>query len=72
MQVNYASGPLSIAVSWNDGYYTDVWNTVSGLISYAIDDSNTIAFDVSSTPDYMGNAGNQIYDLMYTYIARTR
>ena len=67
VQANYVSGPLSIALSWNDGYYTNVWNTMSGLISYAFDSSNTLAFDASVTPDYMGNAGNQIYDLMYTY-----
>ena len=67
VQLNYASGPLSVAVSWNDGYYSNVWNTASGLISYAFDGSNTLAFDFSETPDYGGNAGNQIYDLMYTY-----
>jgi len=73
VQVNYADGPLSISLSWNDGFYTNVWNTGSGLISYAIDSSNTIAFDASITPD-VGNRlfehrrpGQQIYDLMYTY-----
>lgn len=67
VQANFASGPLSVSVSWNDGYYTDVWNTASGLISYAIDSSNTLAFDASVTPDYGGAAGNQIYNLMYTF-----
>jgi hypothetical protein len=73
VQVNYSDGPLSISLSWNDGFYSDIWNTGSGLISYAIDDSNTIAFDASITPD-VGNRlfeyrrpGQQIYDLMYTY-----
>ncbi|HTQ13506.1 MAG TPA: outer membrane beta-barrel protein [Rhizomicrobium sp.] len=69
VQANYASGPLSIAVSWNDGYYTNVWNTGSALISYTIDSSNTLAFDASVTPDYGSASGNQIYDLMYTYSA---
>lgn len=67
VQLNYASGPLSISVSWNDGYYSNVWNSGSGLISYAIDSANTLAFDVSETPDYGTTAGGQIYDLMYTY-----
>ena len=67
VQPNYASGPLSIAVSWNDGFYSDVWNTFSGLISYAFDSSNTLAFDASITPDRNTVPGNQIYDLMYTY-----
>jgi len=67
VQANYTSGPFSLAVSWNDGYYTNVWNTFSALASYAINSSNTIAFDVSATPDYMGNSAHQIYDLMYTF-----
>lgn len=73
VQVNYSAGPLSIALSWNDGYYSDIWNSGSALISYTIDDSNTIAFDASITPD-VGNRlfesrrpGTQIYDLMYTF-----
>jgi hypothetical protein len=73
VQVNYASGPLSIAVSWNDGAYTNVWSSFSGLISYAIDSENTVAFDASVTPDMTNHLyedrrpGQQIYDLMYTY-----
>lgn len=69
VQANYASGPLSISVSWNDGYYSNVWNTFSGLISYAINDANTLAFDTSITPDRGLIDGHQIYDLMYTYNA---
>lgn len=67
VQANYASGPLSVSVSWNDGYYSNVWNTFSGLISYAFDSVNTLAFDVESTPDTAHSTGSSIYDLMYTY-----
>jgi len=73
VQANYASGPLSVSLSWNDGAYTNVWSSFSGLISYAIDGSNTIAFDASVTPDKNNrlgenrHPGQQIYDLMYTY-----
>jgi hypothetical protein len=73
VQANYADGPLSISLSWNDGAYTNIWNTGSGLISYAIDSSDTIAFDVSITPDVTNHLfeyrrpGQQIYNLMYTY-----
>ena len=73
VQANYVDGPLSIALSWNDGSYTNVWNTGSGLISYAIDSSDTIAFDAEVVPDqhtsnnHVRNPGQQIYDLMYTY-----
>ncbi len=69
VQANYSSGPFSIALSWNDGYYTNVWNTGSGLITYAIDDSNWIGFDASITAARNWYAGNQIYDLMYSWSA---
>ena len=69
VQANYASGPLSVAVSWNDGYYTGVWNSGSALVSYAIDGSNTLAFDASVTANAGSVLGNQIYDVMYTYSA---
>jgi hypothetical protein len=67
VQANYASGPLSVAVSWNDGYYTNVWNSFSGLISYAFDSANTLAFDTSITEDTHATTGHQLYNLMYTY-----
>jgi hypothetical protein len=67
VQVNFASGPVSVALSWNDGFYSNVLNSGSGLVSFAIDESNTVAFDASITPDYSGVSGSQIYDVMYTF-----
>ncbi|HEY5336564.1 MAG TPA: outer membrane beta-barrel protein [Rhizomicrobium sp.] len=69
VQLNYASGPLSVSLSWNDGSYSNVWNSFSGLISYAFDSANTLAFDTSITPGRTFTAGSEIYDLMYTYNA---
>jgi len=69
VQANYADGPLSVSLSWNDGYYSNVWNTGSGLISYAIDSSDTLAFDASITEGRNWYQGNEIYNLMYTYSA---
>jgi len=69
VQANYSAGPLTVSLSWNDGYYTNVWNTGSGLISFAIDSSNTLAFDAEVTEGRNFHQGNQIYDLMYTYTA---
>jgi hypothetical protein len=67
VQANYASGPVSVAVSWNDGNYTNLWNTFSGLISYAIDGANTLAFDASITGGSGPFAKLDTYNLMYTY-----
>ena len=76
VQVNYSSGPFSLSVSWNDGYYSDRFNWVSGLASYAIDSSNTIAiagganigktdYSTFATPFFQNNS--QILNLLYTY-----
>jgi hypothetical protein len=34
VQANWSSGPLSLAVSLNDGFYSKRWNWISGLVSY--------------------------------------
>jgi len=43
VQVNYSSGPFSLAVSVNDGYYSQSLNWISGLASYAFTSSDTLA-----------------------------
>jgi hypothetical protein len=70
VQANWASGPWSVSLSWNDGFYSDVWSTGSALVSYAFNGSNTLAAAASYTPS-KGFAGlsNQIYNLIYTYNA---
>ena len=47
VQVNYAKGPLTVSASWNDGYYSDHYSTLSGLVSYVLSPSDTIAFAAS-------------------------
>jgi hypothetical protein len=66
VQLNYASGPLSVSVSWNDGLYSNVWNTFSGLVSYSFGDAGTLAFDTSITPSHSLSQASQIYNLMYS------
>ena len=79
VQVNYASGPFSVSVAYTDGYYSDTYTAVSGLISYTFKNSDVLAFagegnvstnhHVSSnflaTP-FQQNQG-QIYNLIYTH-----
>ncbi|RAK57761.1 outer membrane beta-barrel protein [Phenylobacterium deserti] len=43
VQVNYASGPVSASVSWNDGYYSDRANWVSAAVSYTASPSDVIS-----------------------------
>ena len=76
IQANYANGPFSLSLSWNDGYYSNRFNWVSWLASYAIDSANTIAFAgganigrtgyaTFATPYFQNNG--EIFNLLYTY-----
>lgn len=76
VQVNYAQGPVSASVSWNDGYYSNRGNWVSGLVSVAVTSSDVIAVAAGTststsqktsgaTPLYQNNS--EIYNLIYTH-----
>jgi hypothetical protein len=78
VQANYSSGPLTISLSLNDGYYTDRYNVLSGLISYAFNGgADTLAFAGSGnlgTTDFFSKSGtapifnsDTIYNLIYTH-----
>jgi hypothetical protein len=78
LQVNYAQGAWTLALSVNDGFYSSHPSWISGSASYAIDKSNTLAFigagntketGVSTvrTPLFQNN--QQIYNLIYTHTA---
>ncbi|GEP11923.1 outer membrane beta-barrel protein [Methylobacterium gnaphalii] len=41
-QVNYSSGPWNASLAVTDGFYSGELNWITGLITYKIDDANTI------------------------------
>jgi hypothetical protein len=77
VQVNYAKGPISVSVSLNDGYYSDVYNWISGLITLTASPKDTIAIAAGgnvgtttprnnfATPTAQNNS--DIFNLMYTH-----
>lgn len=76
IQANYTKGPITVSVSLNDGYYSNRYDWVSGLITYTLNprDSVTVAaggnFDRSTvstfaTPFYQNNG--EVYDLILTH-----
>jgi hypothetical protein len=70
VQVNYADGPLTLSLSWNDGYYSNVLNTLSGLASYVFSPSDTLAFSASGDvagPHFSLLDSGSIYDLIWTH-----
>ncbi|HEX4158464.1 MAG TPA: outer membrane beta-barrel protein [Rhizomicrobium sp.] len=76
VQANYTAGPVSFALSWNDGFYSDRLNWLSGSAAWTIDSSNTLSligggnightgYSTFATPLAQNN-GN-IFNLIYTW-----
>ncbi len=54
VQVNFASGPISASVSVNDGYYSNKYSWVTGLVAYTIDPNNVLAVVAGGNTDNTG------------------
>jgi hypothetical protein len=76
VQVNYAKGPLTVSVSVNDGYYSDHYSTISGLVSYVLSPKDTIAFAGSGNTDKVSTSrfatplaqnNGTIWNLLWTH-----
>jgi len=77
VQVNDTLGKLTASLSWNDGFYSDRFDWLSGSLSYAWGASNTVAFKAggnlgqtafrSLTTPVQNNG--RIYDFIYTHAA---
>ncbi len=51
IQANYTQGAVALSVSLNDGYYSDHYSTLSGLLTYTATMKDTIAFAASGNFD---------------------
>jgi hypothetical protein len=70
VQANYASGPLAVSVSWNDGLYSNQYNTISGLGTWTIDPTNILAVAVSGTTkktSFSALNNQTIVNVLYTH-----
>lgn len=76
VQVNYSTGPISVSAALGDGFYSDKLSWLSGLVAFAIDDSNVLAVaaggnlsnsgqSTSATPQIQNN--QDIYNVIYTH-----
>jgi hypothetical protein len=70
VQVNYANGPLSASLSWNDGLYTNNLNWLTGVVSYALAPTDILA--VSGGGNLGGHNGSNLnqgttWNLIYTH-----
>jgi hypothetical protein len=77
VQANYSSGPFSLAISVNDGFYSQSLNWLSGSASYGFNDgADTVAFvaggNLGHNPVTLPFAtpvinNGSIYNLIYTH-----
>lgn len=75
VQVNHATGPISLSLSWNDGFYSDKMSWLSGSATWKPDSANslqviwglntsTTTASTPATPLLQNNS--RIYNLIYT------
>ena len=78
VQVNYTAGPLALAVSWNDGFYSKKYSWAWLSATYTVDNANTVALiasgntkhtSVSTTATPLFQNNEQLYNVIYTHTA---
>ena len=78
VQGNYSQGPVSLSVAFTDGFDSDHYNTVSGLLTWTIDPSDIVAVAGSGATSKVTTTSNSalytpqtqnedVYNLMYTH-----
>src|SRR5438067_1906086 len=76
VQVNHTMGPLALAFSLNDGFYSDRLTWLSGSATWTIENGQTLAFvgagntrttAVSTLATPLTQNNSQVYNLIYTY-----
>ncbi len=58
VQVNYSSGPISASLSWNDGYFSNRYNVLSGLLTYTINSKNALSVYADGNMGHTGTVSD--------------
>jgi Putative beta-barrel porin-2, OmpL-like. bbp2 len=78
VQGNYSVGPLAFSVSFNDGFYSENYNWLSGSAAWTIDSSNTVSVvgggnfgrsSASTVATPIAQNNGSIFNIIYTYSA---
>ena len=64
VQANYTTGPWALSLSWNDGFYSNRYNWLSGSAAYTIGPSDSVTFVAG------GNVGSTAYNSFATPLAQ--
>jgi hypothetical protein len=76
VQANFTQGPWAISAAYTDGYYSNEYTAVSGLITYTFKNSDTLAFAgegnvstnrVSTFVTPLAQNNGQVYNLLYSH-----
>lgn len=76
LQANYTAGPLVFALSWNDGYYSNRYNWLTGSATWSINSQNTLTFigggnlGHTAHTDFatpLAQNNGEVFDLVYTW-----
>lgn len=76
VQLNYTNGPWALSLAVTDGYYSNTYTSVSGLVTYTFKNSDTLTFAGEGqtsktgaasfvTPEQQNNG--QIYNIIYSH-----
>lgn len=79
LQVNYSKGNLSGSLSWNDGFYSNRYNWIWGMFTYAANAANSVevvgggnygttGYSSVATPLFQNNSS--IYNVIYTHTGK--
>jgi len=79
IQINYGKDKFTGSLSWNDGFYSNRYNWLSGTVTYSLNQQNTLQvtgggnlgntpYSTTATPLYQNNGS--IYNVIYTYTAK--
>ncbi len=76
VQANYSTGPLAFSLSWNDGYYSNHYNWISGSVAYTFDSANSLSLvgagntGTTKHPSFatpLAQNNSDIFNLIYTH-----
>ena len=78
VQANYTLGHVAFSLSFNDGYYSDRFNWLSGSATWTINSANTLVFAAggnlgktgySTIATPLAQNNSSVYNIIYTYNA---
>jgi hypothetical protein len=71
VQANYTQGPVAASISFNDGLYSNQYNTVSGLVTWTVTPTDTLAVAGTGTTKkttFSALNNQTLINVLYTHV----